>query len=83
MDKLQYKKILEMRQNQELMFFQLIGYLGKNNFSVRDIINITHIPKKRACYILQKWVDKGWYDYGVSLDLGWLRINQMPLYISW
>lgn len=30
------------------------------------------IPYKRALYLLGKWCDKGWYQYGVSLDLGWL-----------
>lgn len=27
---------------------------------------------KRARCILSKWTKKGWYDYGVALDLGWL-----------
>jgi hypothetical protein len=27
---------------------------------------------KRAMGILGKWSDKGWYEYGVALDLGWL-----------
>jgi hypothetical protein len=27
---------------------------------------------KQNCYFLQKWEGKGWYEYGVSLDLGWL-----------
>ncbi len=30
------------------------------------------INHKRAKYLLEKWCDKGWYDYGVTLDLGWL-----------
>jgi hypothetical protein len=27
---------------------------------------------KRAYYLLEKWSEKDWYDYGVALDLGWL-----------
>lgn len=27
---------------------------------------------KQNCYYLSKWASKNWYDYGVSLDLGWL-----------
>jgi hypothetical protein len=27
---------------------------------------------KRAWYLLEKWSNKGWYEYGVTLDLGWL-----------
>lgn len=42
--------------------------------TVRDLINdpTFDIPHKRAWFILQKWVDNKWYEYGVSLDLGWL-----------
>ena len=40
----------------------------------RDIINQTdfYMHYKRAWYLLDKWSCKGWCDYGVSLDLGWL-----------
>lgn len=40
---------------------------------VRDFINSDRcvIHHKRAWYLLEKWVRKSWYDYGVSLDLGW------------
>ena len=27
---------------------------------------------KRAWYLLEKWCIKDWYEYGVTLDLGWL-----------
>lgn len=40
----------------------------------RDIINspgfLMHY--KRAWYLLEKWCRKDWYEYGVTLDLGWL-----------
>jgi hypothetical protein len=38
----------------------------------RDIINGLLIHHKRAWYLLEKWARRGWYEYGVSLDLGWL-----------
>ena len=40
----------------------------------RDIINSLdfYIHYKRAWYILGKWSGNGWYDYGCTLDLGWL-----------
>lgn len=28
---------------------------------------------KRVAYLAQKWSRKGWYDYGVSVDMGWLE----------
>ena len=30
---------------------------------------------KRSWYLLGKWSDKGWYDYGVTLDLGWITLK--------
>lgn len=43
-------------------------------FLPRDIINGPGFTMhhKRAWKILEKWADKGWYEYGVSLDMGWL-----------
>jgi hypothetical protein len=38
---------------------------------VRDVIP-DDMPDRRAVYLLRKWAGKGWYDYGVSVDLGWL-----------
>jgi hypothetical protein len=40
--------------------------------SVRDVVQASGIHHKRCLYLLQKWCGKGWYSYGVSLDLGWL-----------
>lgn len=40
--------------------------------SVRDIMDGSDVPWKRECYLLKKWARKGWYDYGVNLELGWL-----------
>jgi hypothetical protein len=46
----------------------------RNGVSPRDIINEENFDMhyKRAWYLLDKWTRKGWYDYGVTLDLGWL-----------
>lgn len=30
------------------------------------------IPVKRALALLDKWDDKGWWDFGVSLRYGWM-----------
>ena len=41
----------------------------------RELINTEGFPMnyKRAWYLLEKWSGKGWYNYGVTLDLGWLE----------
>lgn len=38
----------------------------------RDLIPYSGLHYKRAWYLLGKWSAKGWYDYGTTLDSGWL-----------
>jgi len=47
---------------------------SKEHITPRHIINSEgfSMHHKRAWYLLGKWADKGWYDYGVTLDLGWM-----------
>lgn len=32
---------------------------------------------KQAWRTLEKWCDKGWYNYGVTLDLGWREVREL------
>lgn len=45
----------------------------------RDIIIALSgiIPHKRCLYYLDKWYNKGFYEYGVALDLGWFYIDKL------
>lgn len=36
------------------------------------------MPPKRVEYLCDKWGRKGWYDSGVSEDLGWLTGRKPP-----
>lgn len=49
-------------------------------YPVREIIDICSeaIPRKRCLYLLKKWANLGFYEYGVSLDLGWFESYHMP-----
>ena len=44
---------------------------------VREYANIFatkyNVPYKQLLYYLEKWSNRGIYDYGVSLDLGWFE----------
>jgi hypothetical protein len=40
---------------------------------VRQVIASSGINHKRCWYILEKWGKRGWYNWGVTLDLGWLE----------
>lgn len=52
----------------------LLAILHKSETEfVRDVIARLNMNEKRACYLLYKWSDKGWYDYGVTVDMGWLE----------
>ena len=46
----------------------------------REIVNILrgYIHHKRCWYYLQKWCGLGFYDYGVTLDLGWFYPEKLP-----
>lgn len=46
----------------------------------REIINILgeFINYKRCWYLLMKWSRMGFYNCGVSLDLGWLEMDKLP-----
>lgn len=49
----------------------------RHGVHARDLISELGIPWKRGAYLCQKWTDKGWYDYGVAVDLGWLTDKGM------
>lgn len=46
--------------------------------SPRNIINTLSefINYKRCWYLLEKWSNKGFYNYGVTMDLGWFEVEQ-------
>lgn len=52
----------------------IFGILMECRTTPRDLINSDkiNINYKRAWYLLEKWCSKGLYEYGVTLDLGWL-----------
>lgn len=55
------------------------GYAKKDGISPREIINEEgfYMHYKRAWRILEKWSGKDWYEWGVTMDLGWLTPNGM------
>ncbi len=53
--------------------------IQKQILSPREIINLLdeYINYKRCWYLLEKWARKGFYNYGVALDLGWFEADKM------
>jgi hypothetical protein len=58
------------------IYEQFIAYIASNRTvempRVRQIVLDSRVNHKRAYYLLDKWVNKGWYEYGVSIAAGWL-----------
>lgn len=65
----------------EINFFKTCYKYRMNGVSIRGIINILKffINYKRCWYLLKKWSRLGFYNYGVTLDLGWFELENMPL----
>ena len=56
----------------ESTFFKSLRRTDGELPDVRGLINAQGINPKRATYILDKWEEKGLYEYGVSVMHGWL-----------
>jgi hypothetical protein len=50
----------------------LLMTVAEGRAKPRNVGEAAGMPYKRVCYLCEKWAGKGWYDYGVSVDLGWL-----------
>lgn len=72
MTKEQYKRLLQLRKSEEILFYELVKSSLEHP---RELIRRFPIHHKRAHYLLQKWCKKGWYEYGTSLDMGWVTEN--------
>ena len=63
----------------ERIFFALC-YNFRHTLRPRDIVIALAdtIPHKRCWYYLEKWLEKDFYNYGVTLDLGWFELDKIP-----
>ncbi len=69
-----YHQLLDKRKREEHMIEVLMRATKDTPRRIYwdyGLFNI--IPLKRFHYILEKWDDKGKYNFGVCLDLGWLE----------
>ena len=71
-----------MKVDEIVFFYYCYGLRPCYGVSIRDVINQCFdgmIHPKCCWYLLKKWARFGFYDYGVSLDLGWFNsIGTMP-----
>lgn len=68
-------------KSDEIVFFTYC-YIYRNvlGLDIREAVDKFSgaLSKKRCLYLLKKWSNKGFYDYGVSLDLGWFVVENIP-----
>ncbi len=66
-----------IKPDEEMFFFMCKGLCGQqqpDRTLVKDLILTPGFPihPKRAMMMLEKWTDRGWWEYGVSLWTGWM-----------
>lgn len=63
--------MVRIKEDEKKFFITCLNNI--NEKSIRTIINILSefINYKRCWYLLKKWGNKGFYEYGVTMDLGW------------
>ena len=57
-----------------------VPYTEDNFLTVRDVIKhfeTLGFSAKRLWYYLDKWVGRGFYDYGIKVDLGWFEPDKL------
>ena len=73
-----------MKDDEKLFFLICVKYSLSmvGAVRIREIIGILHdagmIHYKRCWYLLDKWEKLGFYNYGVTSDLGWIEIDNLP-----
>lgn len=51
---------------------------------LRQVVAEMGMAPKRAAYLLEKWMARGWYTCGVSIWCGWLEaVGRRALVVSW
>lgn len=69
-----------MKEDEKQFFLECVakirnhGVQEERELWPRDLINTEGFPlnHKRAWFLLEKWSNRGLYDYGTTLDLGWI-----------
>lgn len=79
LQKLEEVNASQTMKEHERIFFALC-YNLRDRMKPRAVVNLLAetIPHKRCWYYLRKWGLLGFYDYGVTEDLGWFEIEKIP-----
>jgi hypothetical protein len=71
-----------MIHDDEKQLFQLL-WTATPLTHVRRVIVNTSIDEKRVQYILEKWTDRGIWNYGISAFAGWFETDLSLERLDW
>ena len=71
-------KVPAMKDHERIFFSLCYGL--RASLKPRAVVNLLAdtIPHKRCWYYLRKWGNLGFYNYGVTEDLGWFELDKIP-----
>ena len=73
-----------MKEDEKFFFRMRVMYRNRSvaPVRIRDIVNILYdagvMHYKRCWYLLRKWGNLGFYEFGVAEDLGWFLMDRVP-----
>jgi hypothetical protein len=62
----------EMKPDEKQLLLELVNLGFPRDELVTEVAIRLKINVKRAMYLLDKWTDKSWWEYGVTSRSGWL-----------
>lgn len=61
-----------VKPDEQLLHTELLKRTAGGDYvHARSVARELGIPEKRTAYILGKWTDRDWWDYGVNVLAGW------------
>jgi hypothetical protein len=66
------------RELEESLFAHIVSGNRARDWIVQALADGRINAAKQAHRTLEKWTNKGLYDYGVALDMGWATTGRMP-----
>lgn len=69
-----------MKPLERIFFIACINAITPPALCMRDIVELFvgfGFPSKQLYYYVEKWTDKGFYDYGVNIGFGWFEIDKL------
>lgn len=69
-----------MNPREKCFFKVCLALTEKRIYTIREVMGMFDgvIPERQMLYYLKKWAKIGFYDYGTTIDLGWIIGRNVP-----